>query len=487
MVSPELKQLVDSTRTGLYIGGEWRAGSDMQWIEVVDPATGEVMTAVASATVDDAAEAVACAQEALANWRTTAPRRRSEILRRAYELMTERREALALLISAENGKALPDAGAEVSYAAEFFRWFAEEAVRLNGSIGVAPSGDYRIIVQHEPIGVAALVTPWNYPAAMASRKIAPALAAGCTVVLKPASDTPLTALAVADLLEEAGVPAGVVNVIPAHRSGSVVGSILANPSVRKVSFTGSTEVGIQLLHSAAARVLSSSMELGGNAPFLVLSDADVDAAISGAMIAKMRNGGEACTAANRFYVHESVADEFAAGFAYAMAALKVGPGYVKGTELGPLVNEDTRSKVHELVDDAVGRGAKVLTGASVPDRAGFYYPPTVLDQVALDSDLLRVEIFGPVAPIVRFENVNDVIPMANATDFGLISYVYTANLAEGLRVAEALESGMVGLNRGVVSDPSAPFGGVKLSGLGREGGHEGMLDYTETKYIATAW
>jgi succinate-semialdehyde dehydrogenase / glutarate-semialdehyde dehydrogenase len=487
MLPADLNDLLERLPTGLRIGGETRAGGDGAQIEVVDPATGEIITAVDSATVEDAAAAVDCAQEALASWRATPPRRRSEVLRRAFELMTERREVLALLISAENGKALPDARAEVSYAAEFFRWFAEEAVRLNGSISMAPSGDYRIIVQHEPIGVAALVTPWNYPAAMATRKIAPALAAGCTVVLKPASDTPLTALAVADLLAEAGVPPGVVNVIPAHRSGTVVGSMLSNPAVRKISFTGSTEVGVKLLHAAADRVLSSSMELGGNAPFLVLADADVDAAIAGAMVAKMRNGGEACTAANRFYVHDSVAEEFAAGFAKAMQALSVGPGYVEGTDLGPLVNEDTRSKVHELVSDAVDRGARILTGAEVPTRAGFYYPPTVLDDVASDSDLLREEIFGPVAPIVRFDSVEEVIPLANATDFGLISYIYTRDLSQGLRVAEALESGMVGLNRGVVSDPSAPFGGVKLSGLGREGGHEGMLDYTETKYIATSW
>lgn len=487
MLPPELERLVAVTPTGLYINGEWRSSSDGHRIQVIDPATGHLLTDVASATIADAADAVDSAHAALPSWRATAPRRRSEILRRAFELMTERREALALLISAENGKALPDARAEVSYAAEFFRWFAEEAVRINGSITTAPNGEYRIVVQHEPIGVAALVTPWNYPAAMATRKIAPALAAGCTVVLKPASDTPLTALAVAALLEAAGVPAGVVNVIPAHQSGPVVASILSNPAVRKISFTGSTEVGIKLLHTAADRVLNSSMELGGNAPFLVLADADVDSAIAGAMIAKMRNGGEACTAANRFYVHESIADAFAQSFAAAMSSLAVGPGYVEGTELGPLVNEPTRTKVHELVVQARDRGAKVLTGGTVSERPGFYYPPTVLDQVPPDSTLLQEELFGPVAPIVRFEHLDDAITMANATDFGLISYVYTANLSDGLRVAEALESGMVGLNRGVVSDPSAPFGGVKLSGIGREGGHEGMLDYTETKYIAAAW
>ncbi len=487
MLPDEVKQLIGASPTDLYIDGEWRAGGDGQRIEVVDPSTGHVMTDVASATIADAADAVASAQAALPGWRAAAPRRRSEILRRAFELMSERRNSLALLISAENGKALPDARAEVEYAAEFFRWFAEEAVRNNGSVTVAPSGDYRIVVQHEPIGVAALVTPWNYPAAMATRKIAPALAAGCSVVLKPASDTPMTALAMAALLEEAGVPHGVVNVIPAHRSGPVVASILANPAVRKVSFTGSTEVGVKLLHAAADRVLSSSMELGGNAPFLVLGDADVDAAVAGAMVAKMRNGGEACTAANRFYVHESIADAFTDRLARTMASLTVGPGYHDGTELGPLVNEGARTKVHDLVGEALDRGSIAVTGAAVPERSGFYYPPTVLDHVALDSLLLQEEIFGPVAPIVRFRDVDEAILLANATDFGLISYVYTTNLSQGLRVAEAMESGMVGLNRGVVSDPSAPFGGVKLSGLGREGGHEGMLDYTEPKYIAAAW
>ena len=351
----------------------------------------------------------------------------------------------------------------------------------------APTGDYRIVVQREPIGVATLVTPWNYPAAMATRKIGPALAAGCTVVLKPASDTPLTALALADLLAEVGVPAGVVNVLPAHRSGAVVGALLANPAVRKVSFTGSTEIGVTLLHAAADRVLSSSMELGGNAPFVVLDDADVEEAVTGAMVAKMRNGGEACTAANRFYVHDRVADEFVQAFSAAMDGLCVGPGYEDGVELGPLVNQATRQKVDELVQDAVDTGAKLVCGGRSPERRGYYYPPTVLDHVQAGTELLREEIFGPVAPIVRFTDLDEAITAANDTDFGLVSYVYTRDLAKGMRVAEALESGMVGLNRGVVSDPSAPFGGVKCSGLGREGGHEGMLEYTEPKYIATSW
>ncbi|MFJ4974571.1 NAD-dependent succinate-semialdehyde dehydrogenase [Streptomyces coeruleorubidus] len=483
----QIESVLASVPTQLFIGGAWRDSSDGATIDVLDPATAKPLLTVASAGLDDAAAAVSAAQEALDGWRRTAPRTRSTILRRAYELMTERTQELALLISAENGKALPDARAEVAYAAEFFRWFSEEAVRLNGSLQVAPSGDYRIVVQREPIGVAVLVTPWNYPAAMATRKIGPALAAGCTVVLKPATDTPLTALALAALLREAGVPDGVVNVLPAHRSGQVVGALLADQAVRKVSFTGSTEVGIKLLHTAANRVLSSSMELGGNAPFLVLEDADVEQAVAGAMVAKMRNGGEACTAANRFYVHESVAAEFSHRFATAMGKLRLGPGYDEGVDVGALVNQAAQEKVQDLVDDAVDRGAEVLTGGTIPELDGFYYPPTVLDNVAAEAEMMHDEIFGPVAPIVRFTELDEAVAAANRTDYGLISYVYTADLAKGMRVAEALECGMVGLNRGVVSDPSAPFGGVKLSGLGREGGHEGMLEYTETKYIATTW
>ncbi len=483
----EITALVETVPTQLYIAGQWRDASDGATIAVLDPATAQPLTSACSATADDARDAATAAETALAAWRRYAPRERSIILRNAYELMVERSEMLALLISAENGKALPDARAEVSYAAEFFRWYSEEAVRLEGSLSVAPNGDYRIVVQREPIGVAALVTPWNYPAAMATRKIGPALAAGCTVVLKPASDTPLTALAVAALLTDAGTPAGVVNVVPAQRSSAVVSALLDHPAVRKVSFTGSTEVGIKLLHSAADRVLHSSMELGGNAPFLVLKDADVDRAVAGAMVAKLRNGGEACTAANRFYVHDSVADEFGAKFAAAMKAIRVGPGYQAGTELGPLVNQEAQKKVQQLVDDAVGRGAGILTGGDVPDRIGFYYSPTVLDRVDPASDLLHDEIFGPVAPIVRFTDDDEAIAQANRTEYGLISYVFTEDLRRGLQVAERLETGMVGLNRGVVSDPSAPFGGTKTSGLGREGGHEGMLEYTETKYIAADW
>ncbi|MER5495523.1 NAD-dependent succinate-semialdehyde dehydrogenase [Streptomyces sp. NPDC002490] len=477
----KLTEALDLCPTDLFVDGDWRPATDRRRIDVHDPATTEVIASVASGGEADAVAAVEAAARALPGWAATPARERSTVLRRAYELMTERADYFATLISAENGKALTDARAEVAYAAEFFRWYAEEAVRLAGTVQQAPAGGYRILVDRAPIGVAVLVTPWNYPAAMATRKIGPALAAGCSVVLKPASDTPLTALAVAALLAEAGAPAGTVNVVPADRSGAVVGAMLDQPAVRKLSFTGSTEVGRRLLHSAADRVLSTSMELGGNAPFLVLADADLDAAVRGAMLAKMRNGGEACTAANRFYVHESVAEEFASRFASAMASLTVGPGLEEETEVGPLVNADTRDKVAELVADAVARGARVRTGGRAPERTGYYYEPTVLDEVAPDSALLSEEIFGPVAPIVRFRDEAEAVRLANSTEYGLVSYVYTRDLRRGLAVSGELESGMVGLNRGIVSDPAAPFGGVKQSGLGREGGHEGILEYTEAK------
>ncbi len=472
--------------TGLLIGGQWTTGR-AGVLPVIDPATEEPIAEVANATPEDALEAVAAAHQALSGWAATPPRVRGECLRRAYELMTADAEPLARLMVLENGKALRDARAEITYAAEFFRWFAEEAVRIDGILTRAPSGANRILVQHQPVGVAVLITPWNFPAAMATRKIGPALAAGCTVVLKPAKETPLSALAVAAILAEAGVPDGVVNVLPTKSPGPVVGAMLADPRVRKLSFTGSTEVGRTLLHTAADTVTNCSMELGGNAPFLVLADADIDAAIEGAMIAKMRNGGEACTAANRFYVHDSVADEFTAKLAARLAALNVGPGLADGTDLGPLVNADTRSKVAHLVDEAAKNGGRVVTGGHAPDRRGYYYAPTVLDDVPPDSAILGEEIFGPVAPIVRFTDTDQAIEAANSTEYGLVSYLYTADLRRALQVAEALDAGMIGINRGVVSDPAAPFGGVKQSGLGREGGHQGLLEFTETKYIAVDW
>jgi succinate-semialdehyde dehydrogenase/glutarate-semialdehyde dehydrogenase len=405
--------------------------------------------------------------------------------------MTEQAEDLARLVTLENGKALVDAKGEVAYAAEFFRWYSEEAVRAVGQVMTAPSGANKIVVLHQPVGICVLVTPWNFPAAMATRKIGPALAAGCTVVLKPASDTPLTALAMARILEEAGVPAGVVNVLPARRSGAVVSAMLHDPRVRKLSFTGSTEVGRVLLKEAADQVINCSMELGGNAPFLVFADADLDAAIEGAMVAKMRNGGEACTAANRFYVQRPVVEEFGRRLASRMEALRMGPGLDDGVQVGPLVNTDAVEKVDELVRGAVDGGAQAVVGGRRPAdekyAAGFYYEPTVLLHVRPGSTILEEEIFGPVAPIVTFDDEDEAIRLANATEFGLVSYVYTGDLARGLRVSEALDSGMVGLNRGLVSDPAAPFGGTKQSGIGREGGHDGMLDYLESKYVAVQW
>jgi len=471
--------------TGLFIGGEWGKGTAT--FPVLDPATEEPLAEVADGTVNDALDAVSAAHDALPGWAATPPRQRAEVLRKAFELMTERAEAFARLMSAENGKSLRDARGEAAYAAEFFRWYAEEAVRIEGTLMRAPSGANRILTLRQPIGVSVLVTPWNFPAAMATRKIGPALAAGCPVVLKPAGETPLTALAIAALLSEAGVPDGVVNVLTSTKSGATVSAMLHDPRVRKLSFTGSTEVGRILLREAADGVLSTSMELGGNAPFIIFEDADIDAAVEGALIAKMRNGGEACTAANRFYVHDAVAGQFNEAFGARLKAMKLGPGLDESTDIGPLVNEDTRSKVAELVGGALTDGASALLGGRAPERKGYFYEPTLLDGVAADAAILNTEIFGPVAPVVRFTDEADAVRWANATEFGLVAYVYTRDLRRGLRVSEALESGMVGLNRGLVSDPAAPFGGVKQSGLGREGAHEGLLEYTETKYIATDW
>ena len=478
---------IDDLSTDLFVGGKDVPAADGGRFDVLDPATGQVLTTVADGTVEDALGAVDAADAAAASWAATSPRERSEILRKAFELMTARADELAHLISLENGKALGDARGEVTYAAEFFRWYAEEAVRAAGSLMTAPSGANKIVVTHQPVGICVLVTPWNFPAAMATRKIGPALAAGCTVVLKPASDTPLTALLMAKILADAGVPPGVVNVVPARRSGAVVSAMLHDPRVRKLSFTGSTEVGRILLKEAADQVINCSMELGGNAPFLVFADADLDAALEGAMVAKMRNAGEACTAANRFYVEESVAEEFGRRLAERMAALLVGPGTADDTQVGPLVNEDAAAKVHELVSGAVDAGGRIVVGGSRPDRSGYYYEPTVLVDVPDGAEILREEIFGPVAPIVSFTEESEAIRMANDSEFGLVSYVYTGDLARGLRLSAALDSGMVGLNRGLVSDPAAPFGGTKQSGIGREGGHEGMLDYLESKYVAVTW
>ena len=479
--------VVAKVPTELIIGGVHRPASDAARFDVVDPATGEVLTTVASGTAADAIACVDAAEAAAKSWAAAAPRKRSEVLQRTYQLMVDRADELALLITAENGKALPDARGEVLYSAEFFRWYAEEGVRIRGDIQVAPGGANKIVVLHQPVGIALLVTPWNFPAAMAARKIAPALAAGCTTVLKPASETPLTALALAAIMEEAGLPAGVVNVLPSRSSGAVVSAMLEDTRVRKLSFTGSTEVGRVLLNQANAHIVNCSMELGGNAPFVVFDDADLDAAVEGAMIAKMRNGGEACTAANRFYVQVGIADAFSERLSQAMSALRVGPGSGADTQVGPLVNAATRTKVSELVAGAVAAGASVRTGGEQPEGPGFYYPPTVLTDVPAAAEILQTEIFGPVAPIATFESEEEAVELANNTQYGLVSYVYTADLARGLRVSERIEAGMVGLNRGLVSDPAAPFGGVKESGLGREGGVEGLLAFTESKYIAVTW
>jgi succinate-semialdehyde dehydrogenase/glutarate-semialdehyde dehydrogenase len=473
--------------TDLYIGGKAVPAADGGRFDVLDPATGELITTVADAAVPDALAAVDAAAAAAPGWAATAPRERAEILRRAFEIMTAEAEDYARLITLENGKALADARGETTYAAEFFRWYAEEAVRVTGSVSTAPSGANRIVVTHQPVGVCVLVTPWNFPAAMATRKIAPALAAGCTVILKPASDTPLTALAMARTLERAGVPAGVVNVLPGRRSGAIVSAMLHDPRVRKLSFTGSTEVGRILLKEAADQVVNCSMELGGNAPFVVFADADLDAAVDGAMLAKMRNGGEACTAANRLYVEQPIAAEFSRRLTERMRALVVGPGLDEHNDVGPLVNAEAVAKVHELVEDAVAAGAQVTTGGSALERPGYYYQPTVLTDVPAGAALLREEIFGPVAPVVTFSGEDEAVELANTTEYGLVAYIYTSDLARGMRVSERVEAGMIGINRGLVSDPAAPFGGVKQSGIGREGGHEGVLDYTESKYIATQW
>ncbi len=475
------------TRKDLYIGGVWLPAADGSRIDVINPATEQTIASVADAAVVDALAAVDAAARAGPAWAARPPRERGEILRRCFELILQQKEAFARLITLESGKALAEARAEVAYAAEFLRWYSEEAVRILGEIGTAPSGNNRMIVLRQPVGVCLFITPWNFPAAMATRKIGPALAAGCTIVLKPAKETPLTALAMASVFEEAGVPPGAVNVIPSRRSSKIVSELLCHPRLRKLSFTGSTETGRILLAQAAERVVKCSMELGGNAPFIVFADADLDVAVAGAMVAKLRNGGESCTAANRFYVEAPVAAEFANRLAQAMAKIKVGPGLDEGVQMGPLVSEATRSKVAELVTDARNRGGRVLIGGKKLDRRGFYYEPTVIADLPTDARVFHEEIFGPVAPIASFQSEDEAVALANDTEFGLVSFVPTGDLAKGLRVAERTESGMVGINRGVVSDPAAPFSGWKQSGLGREGAHAGLLEYLESKYIAASW
>ncbi|WP_433046249.1 NAD-dependent succinate-semialdehyde dehydrogenase [Dactylosporangium sp. CS-033363] len=474
---------------GLFIDGEWRDAQGGRTLAVEDPATGAAIAEVADASVEDAVAALAAASRAQEAWAATAPRERGEVLRRAFDMMVARRDDLAGLMTLEMGKAFAESQAEVSYAAEFFRWFAEEAVRIDGGYLAAPGGGSRVVVMRQPVGPCLLITPWNFPMAMGTRKIGPALAAGCTVVVKPAKQTPLSMLALAGILEEAGVPRGVVNVFTTARSGQASSALLDDARLRKVSFTGSTEVGRTLLGQAANRVLRTSMELGGNAPFLVFADADLDLAIEGAFQAKMRNVGEACTAANRFYVHRSVAEAFTAGLAARLADLRVGHGLDPATEVGPLIDGNAVKSVGELVADATAAGATVVTGGAALDGDGHFFAPTVLSGVPADARTVREEIFGPVAPIVAFDDEDDAVRMANDSEYGLASYVFTENLARGLRVSERLESGMVGLNQGIISNPAAPFGGVKQSGLGREGGKAGIDEYLNVKYTAVraAW
>jgi succinate-semialdehyde dehydrogenase/glutarate-semialdehyde dehydrogenase len=486
LAAPASLRLPDAP-TGVLIGGEGQPGGRGTF-EVEDPADLSLLASVADADAAQAVAAVDAAAAAADGWSRTAPRARSEVLYRAHEVLGRNAEGIAALIVAENGKSTADALAEVAYAAEFFRWYAEEAVRGDGAYGSSPAGGTRTIVTHRPVGIAALVTPWNFPAAMVTRKIAPALAAGCTVVLKPASETPLTALLIARLLSEAGAPDGVVNVVPTTDAAGVVTAWLTDPRVRKVSFTGSTQVGRTLLRQAADRVLSSSMELGGNAPFLVLPDADLDAAVSGAMIAKFRGGGQACTAANRFYVHESVASDFVARFGAQVERLTVGPGSDPASDIGPIISARALDDVRGLVGEAVRGGARIAAQAQVPDGlAGHFMAPTLLADVAPDARVVQEEIFGPVAPVVTWREEGELLELVNGTEMGLAAYLYAGDLRRGLQLAEAIEAGMVGINRGVVSDPAAPFGGLKQSGLGREGAREGLAEYQETQYFSVDW
>ena len=467
-------------RTQLYIDGQWVDGNGT--LDVTDPSDGSVIAKVATAGDAQIEAALAAAHRAAPAWAKTAPRVRAEMLRKAFELMIQEADYLAELISKENGKAITDAKGEVAYAAEFFRWFSEEAVRIAGDFRMSPSGDKRILVTHQPVGLSLLITPWNFPAGMATRKIGPAIAAGCTMILKPAGETPLTALAIMDILDRAGVPKGVVNLILPTPTGPAIAKMLHDPRVKNLSFTGSTEVGRIILKEAADNVIRCSMELGGNAPFVVMDDANIDEAIKGLMLAKMRNGGAACTAANRIYVQRKVAAEFTQKFTAAMGAFVMGRGRDTGVQLGASVSIKERNKIADLVDNSVKSGAKVLTGGKTPDGPGAFYPATVLE-VDKSAEILNHEVFGPVAPVVIFDTDAEAIELANSTDFGLISYVYSEDLKRAIQISEALESGMVAINRGMISDPAAPFGGVKQSGLGREGGFDGIHEFLETKYI----
>lgn len=481
----DIQSIIDKVNTGLFIDGQWRDAETGDTIDVINPATGKVIAKVADGSEKDAQDAIEAAGRAQKSWAATPPRERGEILRRAFELLMERQDEIGAVMTAEMGKSLTEAKGEVAYGAEFFRWFSEEAVRVGGDYMKSTDGKNRLMISKEPVGPCILVTPWNFPLAMGTRKIGPALAAGCTVVLKPAQLTPLTSFMLTEVLIEAGVPAGVVNVVTSSSARRVVTPWMESGIARKISFTGSTDVGKNLLKQAADNVLKTSMELGGNAPFIVCEDADLDKAVDGAMQAKMRNIGEACTSANRLIIHSSVADEFAKRMAERMSTLKVGNGLEEGVEIGPLVEEKALDKVAGLVDEAVSAGATVVTGGKRIEGDGFFYEPTVLTNIPAGVAINHEEIFGPVAPIYTFDSEDEAIEMANATEFGLSSYLYTENLEKALRLSEQIEAGMVGLNTGLVSNPAAPFGGVKESGLGREGSQFGIDEYLEIKYVAT--
>jgi succinate-semialdehyde dehydrogenase / glutarate-semialdehyde dehydrogenase len=476
--------VVESAPKQLFIGGEWRDASGGDTLAVEDPSTGETLVDIADATPEDAKAALDAAVEAQAGWAATPPNERSEILHRAFLALNERSDELATLMTLEMGKSVAESKAEIAYSAEFFRWFSGEALRIDGYWKVAGNAASRVWVMRQPVGPCYFITPWNFPTAMGTRKIGPAIAAGCTMVVKPAHQTPLSMLALAELLADCGLPEGVLNVITSSSSSEVSAPIIADPRLRKLSFTGSTEVGRKLIAQAADNVLNLSMELGGNAPFLIFEDADLDAALEGAMVAKMRNIGEACTSANRFHVAEPVAAQFAERLAERMGELKLGRGVEEGVDIGPLIDDDQRSKVAELVDDAVGNGAKCLVGGRARDGAGYFYEPTVVSDIPDDARLLKEEIFGPVAPVKGFASEEEAIAAANDTEYGLVAYVFTSNQKRAVRVCEALETGMIGLNQGMVSNAGAPFGGVKQSGIGREGGNEGVEEYLETKYVA---
>ncbi len=480
------QEVVGSVPTGLFIGGEWQPAENGATFPVDDPSTGSTLADVADASPADGMRALDAAEKAQSGWGAVAPRERSDILRRAYELLLERQEELALVMTLEMGKPLAEARGEVAYAAEFFRWFSEEAVRIDGGFAVAPNGQGRLLVMRQPVGPCVLITPWNFPIAMGTRKIGPAVAAGCTMIIKPAEQTPLSMLALAEIMKEAGLPDGVLNVVTTTDPAAVMEPIIRDGRARKLSFTGSTAVGRKLLEQCADQVMRTSLELGGNAPFVVFEDADLDVAVEGAMLAKMRNIGEACTAANRFYVHSSVADEFARRLSERMSALPIGRGVEEDVVVGPLIDAAARDKVSSLVADAVERGAEVLTGGQALEGDGYFFPPTVLTGVPHDARMRHEEIFGPVAPITTFETEEEAITAANDTEYGLASYIFTRDLDRALRVSERIETGMVGLNQGIVSNPAAPFGGMKHSGLGREGGNVGIEEFLEIKYVAVA-